>query len=80
MLYNIFGEEIFPNIQSKCPLALFVVISFCPITHYLGKQTDTHLSTTSFRVVVESDKDSPQPTFLQIELHFPQLFLTGLVP
>jgi len=31
----------------------------CPITCYLGKETDTHLATTSFQAVVESNKVSP---------------------
>lgn len=32
---------------------------------YLGKETDSHLDTTSFHVVVEHDKVSPEPLFLQ---------------
>ena len=65
MLDNPFGEEIFPNIQSKPPLAQLEAISSCPIACYLGEETDTHLATTSFQVVVESDKVSPQPPVLQ---------------
>ncbi|KAK4817319.1 hypothetical protein QYF61_009172 [Mycteria americana] len=65
MLDNPLGEEKFPNIQSKPPLAQLEAISSCTITCYLGEETDPHLSTTSFQVVVESDEVSPQPPFLQ---------------
>ncbi|KAK4831235.1 hypothetical protein QYF61_016333 [Mycteria americana] len=56
MLDNPFSEVKFPNIQSKPPLAQLEAISSCPITCYLGEETDPHLSTTSFQIVVESDK------------------------
>ncbi|KAK4806827.1 hypothetical protein QYF61_005623 [Mycteria americana] len=65
MLDHPFGEEIFPNIQSKPPLVQLEAISSCPIACYLGEETDNHLATTSFQVVVESDTVSPQPPFLQ---------------
>ncbi|KAK4828081.1 hypothetical protein QYF61_023141 [Mycteria americana] len=65
MLDNPLGEEKFPNIQSKPPLAQLEAISSCPITCYLGEETDPHLSTTSCQVAVESDEVSPQPPFLQ---------------
>ncbi|KAK4828479.1 LOW QUALITY PROTEIN: hypothetical protein QYF61_026704 [Mycteria americana] len=74
-----FSEDIFPNIQSKPPLAQLEAISSCPITCYLGEQTDTHLTTTSFQVAVESNKVSPQPPFLQAKQpQFPQLLLIRL--
>ncbi|KAK4817898.1 hypothetical protein QYF61_002282 [Mycteria americana] len=50
MLDNPFREVKFPNIQSKPPLAQLEAISSCPITCYLGKETDPHLSTTSFQL------------------------------
>ncbi|KAK4820044.1 hypothetical protein QYF61_017857 [Mycteria americana] len=75
MLDNPFSEEFFPNIQSKPPLAQLEAVAPRPITCYLGEETDPHLTTTSFQVVVESDKVSPQPPFLQ----FPQLFFIRLV-
>jgi len=59
-----FGEDIFPNIQSKPPLAQLEAISSCPMTCYLGEETDTHLTITSFQVVVEHKKVSPQPPLL----------------
>ncbi|KAK4806231.1 hypothetical protein QYF61_013375 [Mycteria americana] len=48
---------------------------------FLTKETDPHLSTTSFQVVVESDKVSPQPPFLQAKQpQFPQpLFIRLLL-
>ncbi|KAK4822662.1 hypothetical protein QYF61_019029 [Mycteria americana] len=80
MLDNPFSEEKFPNIQSKPPLAQLEAISSCPITCYLGEETDPHLSTTSFQVVVESHKVSPQPPFLQAkQSQLPQPLLIRLV-
>ncbi|KAK4821136.1 LOW QUALITY PROTEIN: hypothetical protein QYF61_013522 [Mycteria americana] len=60
-----FSKEIFPNMQSKHLLMQLEAISSCSITSYLGEETNPHLSTTSFQVLVESDKVSPQPPFLQ---------------
>ncbi|KAK4831631.1 hypothetical protein QYF61_018571 [Mycteria americana] len=80
MLDNPFSEVKFPNTQSKPPLAQLEAISSCPIICYLGKETDPHLSTTSFQVVVESDEVSPQPPFLQAKQpQFPQPLLIRLV-
>ena len=80
MLDNPFSEEIFPNIQSKPPLVQSEAVSSCPITCYLGEETNTHLVTTSFQVAVESDKVSPEPPFLQTKQpQFPQPLLVRLV-
>ncbi|KAK4824504.1 hypothetical protein QYF61_015902 [Mycteria americana] len=80
VLDNPLGEEKFPNIQSKPPLAQLEDISSCPITCYLGEETDPHLSTTSFQVVVESDEVSPQPPFLQAkQSQLPQPLLIRLL-
>ncbi|KAK4824318.1 LOW QUALITY PROTEIN: hypothetical protein QYF61_013593 [Mycteria americana] len=80
MLDNPLGEEKLPNIQSKPPLAQLEAISSHPITCYLGEETDPHLSTTSFQAVVESNKVSPQPPFLQAKQpQFPQPLLISLV-
>ncbi|KAK4820021.1 hypothetical protein QYF61_017694 [Mycteria americana] len=80
MLDNPFSEVKFPNIQSKPPLAQLEAISSCPITCYLGEETDPHLSTTSFQAVVESDEVSPQPPFLQAEQsQLPQPLLIRLL-
>ncbi|KAK4829704.1 hypothetical protein QYF61_006079 [Mycteria americana] len=51
MLDNPFSEVKFPNIQSKPPLAQLEAVSSHPITCYLGEETDTHLSTTSFQTL-----------------------------
>jgi len=61
MLDNPFSEEIFPNIHTKPPLAQLEAIFSHPITCYLGEETDTHLATIFFQVVVKS---SPEPPFL----------------
>ena len=64
MLDNPFGEESFPNIQSKPPLVQLEAVSSHPIDCYLGEETNTHLTATSFQVVVEGDEVSPQPPLL----------------
>ncbi|KAK4816180.1 hypothetical protein QYF61_012470 [Mycteria americana] len=80
MLDYPFSEVKFPNIQSKPPLVQLEAISSCPITCYLGEETDPHLATTSCQAVVESDKVSPQPPFLQAkQSQFPQPLLIRLV-
>ncbi|KAK4829570.1 hypothetical protein QYF61_005239 [Mycteria americana] len=80
MLDNPFSKVKFPNIQSKPPLVQLEAISSRPIACYLGEETDPHLSTNSFQVVVESDKVSPQPPFLQAKQpQFPQPLLIRLV-
>ncbi|KAK4813631.1 hypothetical protein QYF61_014391 [Mycteria americana] len=80
MLDNPFSEVKFPNIQSKPPLVQLEAISSCPVTYYLGEETDHHLSTASFQAVVESNKVSPQPPFLQAEQpQVPQPLLIRLV-
>ncbi|KAK4826124.1 LOW QUALITY PROTEIN: hypothetical protein QYF61_005276 [Mycteria americana] len=79
MLDNPFGEEIFPNIQSKPPLVQLEAISSRPITCYLGEETNAHLATASFQAVVESNKVSPQPPLLQAkQSQLPQPLLIRL--
>jgi len=51
MLDNLFSEDIFPNSQSKPPLAQPEAVSSLRIPCYLGKETNTHLTTTSFQGV-----------------------------
>jgi len=62
---NPFGEDIFPNIQSKPPLTQLQAVSSCPVASYLVEETDIHLATTSFQVAVEINKVSPQSPLLQ---------------
>ena len=77
---NPFSEEIFCSIQSKPPLVQLEAISPCPITCCLGEAMDTHLATISFQVVVESNKVSSEPPFLQTKQpQFPQPLLIRLV-
>jgi len=78
MLHNPFGEEIFPNTQAK-PLLVPEAVSSHPVTSYLGEETNTHLTTTSFQVVVESKVVSHQPSLLQSkQSQFPQPLLINL--
>jgi len=50
-----FSEEFFPNIPPKPPLTQLEAIASSPIASYLGEETNTCLTTTSFQVVVESN-------------------------
>ncbi|KAK4818658.1 hypothetical protein QYF61_017266 [Mycteria americana] len=79
MFDNPFSEEIFPNIHSKPPLVQPEAISSCPITCYSGKETNTHLATTSFQVVVEGNKVSPAPFLQAKQPQFPQPLLIRLL-
>ena len=55
-------------------------ISSCLVTNYLGEETNAPLTTTSFQVALESNKVSPQPSFLQTkQSQLPQLLLVRLV-
>lgn len=49
MLDNPCSEEVFPNVQSKPPLALLEDVSSYLIACYLGKKMDLHLTTASFK-------------------------------
>jgi len=59
MLDNPFCEEIFPHIQSKPLLVVLEAISSRLTACHLGEESDIHLATICFQVVVESDKVSP---------------------
>ena len=79
MLDDHFSEEIFPNIQSEPPLGQLEVISSCPIA-CSEEETNPHLTTAPFQVVVESNKVSPEPLFLQAnQSQIPQPLLVRLV-
>jgi len=57
-----FSKEIFPNIQPKPPLTQLEAMASHPIASYLREETNTHLTTPSFQVAVESHKvPPPQP-------------------
>jgi len=71
-----FSKEIIPNIQSRPPPMQLEAIASHPISCYLGEETNTHLTTTSFQVVVESSKVSPKSPLLQIKQpQFPEPLL-----
>ena len=70
-----FSKDIFPNIQSKPPLMQLEAISSHPLASYLGEETNIHLTTTAFQVVVRG-KVSPQPSLLRTkESQLPQPLL-----
>ncbi|KAK4822228.1 hypothetical protein QYF61_011869, partial [Mycteria americana] len=75
ILDNPFSEEKFPNIQSKPPLAQLEAISSCPITCYLGEETDPHLSTTSFQA---KQSQLPQPLLIRLVLQKRQSLSSSL--
>ncbi|KAK4817687.1 hypothetical protein QYF61_025779 [Mycteria americana] len=76
MLDNPFSEVKFPNIQSKPPLVQLEAISSCPITCYLGEETDPHLSTASFQA---KQPQVPQPLLIRLVLQtLPQLHCPSL--
>ncbi|KAK4826382.1 hypothetical protein QYF61_008053 [Mycteria americana] len=58
-------EVKFPNIQSKPSLVQLETISSCPITCYLGEETDPHLTTTSFQA---TQSQLPQPLLIRLVL------------
>lgn len=75
-LNNPLWEASFLNIQPKPSLTQLKAISFSHVAWYWGKQTNTHLATSSFWGVVERVKVFPEPPFLQGEqLEFAQLLL-----
>lgn len=62
---NLFHVEAVPDIQTKPHLAQLGAISSHSITCYLGEETDSHLATALFQAVVESEKTTPEPPFIQ---------------
>ena len=46
---------------------------------YMGKEANSHLTTTSFQGTVESDEVSPEPPLQAEPPQFPQLLPVGLV-
>jgi len=68
-----FSKEIFP----KPTLTQLEAIASTAVTSYLGEETNSCLTTTSFQVVVERSKVSPQPPLLQTKQ--PQPVLIRLV-
>ena len=80
MLYHSFREKIVPNTQTEPSLAHLEAIPSCLIVSYVQKEAGPHFAATSFQVVVESNKVSPEPPLLQTEQsQLPRLFLIRLV-
>jgi len=65
-----FSKDIFPNIQTKPPLIQLDAITTGSIASQLGGETNTCLTTTSFQVVVESNK-APTLSLLFFRLNSP---------
>ena len=56
-----FWKDICPNTQPEPPLAQLEAVPSSSITSYVGEEADPRLATTSFQVVVECYKASPEP-------------------
>ena len=78
MLDHSFSKEIFPNVLSKPLLMQREAVSSHPIASYLGEETNTCLTTSSFQVVVESNK-VPLRVLQTKQLQFRQSLLVRLV-
>lgn len=73
-------KKFFPIYNLNVSKCNFDTFSSHPITWFLGKETDPHIIKTSFQVVVESCKFSPETPFLPVkQLQLPQMLTTGLV-
>jgi len=73
-------REVFPNVQSESPLMQLEAILSSIIASYMGEEANPHLTTTSLQVVVESDKDTPEPPLLYTkQSQLLQLLLIRLV-
>jgi len=55
MVHYSFWEEVFPNILLEPFLVQLKAIIFHPITSYLGKEANPHLTTISFQIIVENE-------------------------
>jgi len=72
------SKEVLPSIQSKHTLTQLQDTASHPITAYLGEETNTCLTTTSFQVVAERNKVALQPLLQTKQSQFPQLLLVRL--
>ncbi|KAJ7414114.1 hypothetical protein WISP_86616 [Willisornis vidua] len=74
-------KEFLSDIQTKLSLTELKPVLSCSTVGCVREETNPHLATTTFQVVVESDKVSPEPPLLQAkQSQVPQPFLTGLGP
>ena len=61
MLSNPFCKEVFPDSQPKLTLAQLEAISPRPVTCHQCEETNSTLTVSTFQVLEESNKVSPQP-------------------
>lgn len=72
-----FSLEILPDVQHEYALAQFEIMPSCSLTIFLGEEAHPHMATLSFQAVLESDKVTHEPPFLQAKQpQFPQLFVS----
>ncbi|KAJ7403653.1 hypothetical protein BTVI_75813 [Pitangus sulphuratus] len=71
MFNNLFCKGIPPDVRPKPFLVQLEATCSCPVTSSLEEEIDLRLDTTSFQVVVESDKATPESPFLQAK--YPQI-------
>ena len=62
---HLLSKEMFPNVQSRFPLALHCTIPMHPLSGYQGEELSTSLSTSIPQEAVESNEVTPQPALLQ---------------
>ena len=62
-----FREVVFPNVQPESSLAQLEATLSSPITSQRREEADPQLTTTSFQVVIESNKVTPELPLLQTE-------------
>lgn len=73
-------KKVFPNVQSKYLLVQFEAIFSWRIPLYLAEEPNSHLATPSCQWVLESDKITSEPPFLQAKYaELSQLTLIRLV-
>jgi len=60
-------REVFPNVQPESPLEQLEAISSSPVASYIGEEADSHPTTISLQVDIESDRGHPDPPLLQTE-------------
>ena len=74
------SEKKYFLIQPEFHLAQLEAVPYSPIAIYMGKEAESHLTTASLQVVVESDEVSPEPPLLQTkQSQLTQLLHTRLV-
>lgn len=79
-LNHSFRKEIFSNILPESSLTQLKAIPSSPVPSYMGEEVNSHLFITSFQILVENNKVSPEaPLFQTWQSQFTQPLLTILV-